>query len=40
MTISVTAISWLIGAATLITALAPVVLIVFWIRDWVKGHLW
>jgi hypothetical protein len=40
MTISVTAMSWLIGIATVITALAPIVLIIFWLKDWVKGHLW
>jgi hypothetical protein len=40
MTISVDALGWLVGSATLITLLAPVVLIVFWIRDLVKGRLW
>jgi len=40
MTISVTALTWLVGTATMITVLAPAVLIVFWIRDWLKGRLW
>ncbi len=40
MTISVTALAWLVGTATLITLLAPVLLMIFWIRDWSKGQLW
>ncbi len=40
MTISVTALTWLVGTATLITLLAPVVLVIFWLRDWLKGQLW
>ena len=40
MTISVTALAWLVGTATLITLLAPVFLMIFWIRDWSKGRLW
>jgi hypothetical protein len=40
MTISVTALSWLVGTATLITIVAPVVLVIFWISDLVKGRLW
>lgn len=40
MTISVTALAWLVGTATLITLLAPVLLMIFWIRDWSKGRLW
>jgi hypothetical protein len=40
MTISVTALSWLVGTATLITVLAPIVLMIFWMRDWLKGRLW
>lgn len=40
MTISVTALGWLVGVATVITALAPVVLLLFWISDWCKGRLW
>ena len=40
VTISTTALSWLVGTATFVTLLAPVVLIVFWIRDLLKGQLW
>ena len=40
MTISATALAWLVGTATLITVLAPVVLVIFWIRDYMKGQLW
>ena len=40
MTISVTALAWLVGIATLVTAIAPVVLIIFWIKDWLKKRLW
>lgn len=40
MIISVTALAWLVSAATLATMTAPVVLIIFWIRDLLKGQLW
>ena len=40
MTLSVTALAWLVGTATLVTLLAPVILVIFWIRDWSKGRLW
>ena len=40
MTISVTSLTLLVGAATLITALAPIVMVILWIRDWVRGQLW
>jgi hypothetical protein len=40
MTISAATLSLLVGTAMLITALAPVVLMIFWIRDWLKGQLW
>lgn len=40
MTISVTALTWLVGTATLITVLAPIVLMIFWILDLLKGRLW
>ena len=40
MTISVTALAWLVGTATVVTLLAPVLLMIFWIRDWSKGRLW
>ena len=40
MTISAGALGWLVSIATLVTVLAPIVLIIFWIRDLVKGRLW
>lgn len=40
MTISVSALALLVGTATVITALAPILLIVLWIRDWLKKQLW
>ena len=40
MTISVTALGVLVSTATLITVLAPIVLMIFWIKDWLKGQLW
>lgn len=40
MTISVTALSWLVGTATMIAAVATVVLMVLWIKDFLGGRLW
>ncbi len=40
MTISVTALTWLVGTATLVTAFVPVILIIFWITDLIKGRIW
>ena len=40
MTIPVTALALLVGTATLVTAVAPVVLVIFWIGDLLKGRLW
>jgi len=40
MTISVSALTILVSLATLIAAIAPVVLMIFWIRDLIRGHLW
>jgi len=40
MIISTAALTWLVGAATAVTLAAPLVLIAFWIRDLIKGHLW
>jgi hypothetical protein len=40
MIISTTALAWLVGTATVVTVVAPLVLIAFWIRDLIKGHLW
>ncbi|MGW8309977.1 MAG: hypothetical protein ACWGNB_02830 [Thiogranum sp.] len=40
MTISVDALALLVSAATLVTVLAPLVLIILWLSDWIKGRLW
>ena len=40
MTISVTALALLVSMATLITVLAPLVLVILWIRDWIRGTIW
>jgi len=40
MTLSVTALAWLVSGALLITALAPLLLLVLWFRDWKEGQLW
>lgn len=40
MTISVTALTWLVSVATAITVMAPLVLMMLWIREWLKGRLW
>lgn len=40
MTISAGALSWLIYLAIALVALAPVVLVVAWWRDWRGGKLW
>ena len=40
MIISTAALTWLVGTATVVTLIAPLVLIAFWIRDLIKGHLW
>jgi len=40
MTISVTALTVLVGAAMLVTALAPVALTILWIRDLLRKQLW
>jgi hypothetical protein len=40
MMISAAALAWLVGMATSITVLVPVVLVILWIRDWKKGQLW
>jgi hypothetical protein len=40
MTISATALAWLVGIATLITAVAPVVLLIFWLSDLFGRRLW
>jgi hypothetical protein len=38
MTIST--LTWPLGTATLVTVMAPLVLIIYWIRDLLKGRLW
>jgi hypothetical protein len=40
MTASVSFLSWLITGATVVATIAPVVLIVLWIRDARRGNLW
>lgn len=40
MTISVGALAWLVGTATVVTVIAPVVLMIFWLNDLLKGRLW
>jgi len=40
MTISVSALTLLVGAATLATMLAPLVLVILWVRDWIRRRLW
>lgn len=40
MIISTTALGWLVSMATLVTVAAPIVLMIFWIRDLLKGRLW
>lgn len=40
MTISITALTWLVSIALLATVLAPVVLLIFWIKDLKEGTLW
>ncbi len=40
MTVSVTFLTWLVLAATSVTMLAPLVLLILWIRDFKKRQLW
>jgi hypothetical protein len=40
MTISVTLLSFMVLAATAVTMLAPLVLLILWIRDFKKRQLW
>ena len=40
MIISVTTLTWLVSIATFITMLAPVILLILWIRDYLKDRLW
>jgi hypothetical protein len=40
MIASVQLLSILILAAIVIAAVSPVVLLVLWVRDWIKGQIW
>ena len=40
MIASVQLLSILILAAIAIAAVSPVVLLVLWVRDWIKGQIW
>ncbi len=40
MTITVDALAWLVGTATMITVIAPIVLMIFWVNDLLRGRLW
>lgn len=40
MSLPMTALAALVNLAILVTAVAPVLLLVLWIRDWKRGELW
>jgi hypothetical protein len=40
MIISITAFSWLIGIALILTVTTPIILLGLLVRDWRKGELW
>ena len=40
MTISLSTFTWMVAGATLVTLLTPLVLMVLWFCDWMKGRLW
>lgn len=40
MSLPMTALAALVSLAILVTAVAPVLLLVLWIRDWKRGELW
>jgi hypothetical protein len=40
MTISLGTFTVLVGGALLVTALAPIYLLVLWVRDWKRRGLW
>lgn len=40
MTVSVMFLQVMVGGALAVTLLAPVVLVVLWVRDWRAGRLW
>ena len=40
MTASVQLLTILILAAIAIAAVSPIVLLVLWVKDWIKGQIW
>ena len=40
MMVSVTFLTIMVTIALLVTMLAPLVLLIYWIKDWKKGQLW
>jgi len=40
MIASVQLLSLLILAAIVVAAVSPVVLLVLWVKDWIKGQIW
>jgi hypothetical protein len=40
MTISVSSLALLVSVATLVTALAPIILMMLWLNDWIRGRIW
>lgn len=40
MTVSAGFLQVMVGMALAVTLLAPLVLVILWLRDWRKGRLW
>ncbi len=40
MIASVEFLTVMVGVALAVTAVAPLVLVVLWLKDWNRGHLW
>jgi len=40
MTASISFLSILVGIALVMTIIAPLALLVLWLRDWKRGRLW
>jgi hypothetical protein len=40
MTVSASFLATIVSVALLITIIAPVALVLFWIKDWRNGKLW
>lgn len=40
MSVSVGFLSIMVTAALLLTILAPIVLLILWLRDWKRGQIW